>query len=59
VLLLRMGSVTAKIGGNDNVTQAQDFLRTGLNVAEQYVGADRQYLVDSLKLALQNMPHSD
>ena len=59
VLLLRMGNVTAKIGGNDNVTQAQDFLRTGLNVAEQYVGADRQYLVDSLKLAMQNLAHSD
>ncbi len=59
VLLIRMSDVTAKIGGNDSITQAQEFLRTGLSVAEQYPGPDRQYLVDSLNQALQNLTHAN
>jgi tetratricopeptide (TPR) repeat protein len=59
VLLNKIGDVTAKIGGNDNVAQAREFLQTGLNAAEQYPGLDRQQLVDSLKLALQNLTHSN
>jgi tetratricopeptide (TPR) repeat protein len=57
VCLFRMGNTMAKIGGNDNVTQAQGFLRTGLNVANQYPGPDRQGLIDSLNLALQSIAH--
>jgi tetratricopeptide (TPR) repeat protein len=59
VLLLRIGDVMAGIGGNDSVAQAQEYLRTGLNVAEQYHGPDRQSLVDSLNLALQKLAHPD
>jgi tetratricopeptide (TPR) repeat protein len=55
VLLLRIGDVMVKIGGNDSVTQAREYLRTGLNIAGQYPGPDRQNLVDSLNLALQKL----
>jgi ABC-type sugar transport system substrate-binding protein len=47
--------VMVKIGGNDSLTQAQEYLRTGLSIAEQYPGPDRQSLVDSLNLALQKL----
>jgi hypothetical protein len=47
------------IGGDDNVMQAQQFLQTALNSAEQYPGPDRQNLIDVAKLALQNLVHSD
>ena len=57
VCFFRMGNIMAKIGGNDNITQAQEFLRAGLNVANGYPGPDRQQLIDSLNLALQNLAH--
>jgi len=57
VCLLKMGNTTAKIGGNDNITQAQEFLRTGLKVADEYPGPERQQLIDSLNLALQKIAH--
>jgi hypothetical protein len=59
VALVRVGKITGKIGGNDNVMQAQQFLQAALNSAEQYPGPDRQNLMDVAKLALQNLVHSD
>jgi tetratricopeptide (TPR) repeat protein len=55
VALYKVGTTTAKIGGNDNVTQAREFLQTGLNLAEQYHGSDRQNLVDGLNLTLRDL----
>jgi tetratricopeptide (TPR) repeat protein len=55
--LHRLAKVTAKIGGNDNVRQAQAFLREGLNLAELYGGPDRQNLIDALDQTLQNLAH--
>jgi tetratricopeptide (TPR) repeat protein len=57
VCLFRIGNITAKIGGNDNITQAQEFLRTGLKVADQYPGPERQQLLDLLNRALQKIAH--
>jgi hypothetical protein len=48
----------AKIGGNDNVTHAQEFLRAGLNLVELYPGPDRQDLIGALNLALENLAAS-
>jgi hypothetical protein len=59
VSLYKLGTTTANIGGNDNVTQAQEFLRTALNLAELYTGPDRQKLIDGLNLVLRNLIHSD
>jgi hypothetical protein len=42
-----------KIGGSDNFTQAQDLLRTALDVADKYFGSDQQQLIDTLNRALQ------
>jgi hypothetical protein len=55
--LYNVGTITAKIGGNDNVTKAQGFLQTGLNLAELYHGTDQQNLIDALNLALRNLVH--
>jgi tetratricopeptide (TPR) repeat protein len=57
VSLYKVGTIMAKIGGNSNVTQAADLLRTGLNLAELYSGPDRQKLIDVLNLALRNLVH--
>jgi tetratricopeptide (TPR) repeat protein len=53
--LYKVGTTTAKIGVNDNVTQAQGFLQTGLNLAELYSGPDRQTLIDALNTALRTV----
>jgi tetratricopeptide (TPR) repeat protein len=58
VSLYKIGTLTAKIGGNDSVMQAQEFLQTALNLAELYSGPDRQKLIDGLNLALPNLFHS-
>jgi len=57
VWLLNAGTITAKIGGNDSVTRAEDLLRTGLNLAELYPGPDRQNLISLLNSALWNLVH--
>jgi hypothetical protein len=57
VSFYKVGTITAKIGGNSNVTQAEDLLRTGLNLAELYTGPDRQNLIDGLNQALRNLVH--
>jgi hypothetical protein len=59
VSLYKVGTITAKIGGNDNVAQAQAFLRMALDLAEVYPGLDREKLIETLNLALQNLVHSD
>jgi hypothetical protein len=59
VSLYKVGTMAAKIGGNDNVTQAQGLLRTALNATESYSGSDRQSIIDVLNLALRNLVHSD
>jgi tetratricopeptide (TPR) repeat protein len=48
----RAGTCMAKIEGEDNADQAIKFLRTGLELAESYAGADRESLVDALQNAL-------
>jgi tetratricopeptide (TPR) repeat protein len=53
--LLKVAKIRAKIGGKDNVTEAQGLLRTALTLTEQYSGADRQHLLDVLNLTLQNL----
>jgi tetratricopeptide (TPR) repeat protein len=53
--LYRVGTTMAKIGGNDNVTHAQEFLRVGLDLVELYPGPDRQDLIGALNLALKNL----
>jgi tetratricopeptide (TPR) repeat protein len=55
VSLLNAGTITARIGGNDNVTRAVDLLQTGLKLAERYPGPDRQNLIDALNLASRNL----
>ena len=57
VSLYKVGTITAKIGGQHNVTQAQEFLRTALNLVELYNGTDRQKVIDVLNRALRNMVH--
>jgi hypothetical protein len=55
VSLYKVGTITAKIGGNDKVTQAQGLLRTDLNLAQLYSGPDRQKLIDALNQALRQL----
>jgi hypothetical protein len=55
----KVGKITAKIRGDDSVTQAQGFLRTALNLAELYAGPDRQTMINTLNLALQSLVHPD
>jgi tetratricopeptide (TPR) repeat protein len=57
VSLYNVGTAKAMIAGNDNIAQAQDFLRTALNLADKYSGPDRQQLIDRLNKALQNLAH--
>jgi hypothetical protein len=57
VSFYKVGTITAKIGGNDNVTQAKEFFKEALNVADKYSGLDRQQLVDALIEALQQLVH--
>jgi hypothetical protein len=57
VSFYKVGTITAKIGGNDNVTQAKEFFKEALNVADKYSGLDRQQLVDALIQALQQLVH--
>jgi len=57
VSLYKVGTTTAKIGAHDNLSQAQEFLRTALKLADKYSGQDRQQLIDSLNRALQNLVH--
>jgi len=59
VSLYKVGTATAKIGGNDNVTKARGFLQTALTLAENYQGPDQNNVIDSLNQALQNLVHSD
>jgi class 3 adenylate cyclase/tRNA A-37 threonylcarbamoyl transferase component Bud32/tetratricopeptide (TPR) repeat protein len=59
VSLYKVGTTTTKMGGKDNVTQAQELLRTGLSLADKYSGMDRQQLIDALNQALQQLGHSD
>jgi tetratricopeptide (TPR) repeat protein len=59
VSLYKVGTTTAKIAGSDNVTRAEEFLRTGLSLAELYPGPDRPDLVRALNLALQSLVRSD
>jgi hypothetical protein len=53
VSLYKVGTITARIGGDDNDSQAQDLLREALNEANTYPGSDRQQLIDALNQALQ------
>jgi hypothetical protein len=57
VSLYKVGTITAKVGGNDNVMQAQGLLQTALNAAESYSGSDRQSIIDVVNLALRNLVH--
>ena len=50
---------TAKIGGNDNITQAKEFFGEALDVVDKYSGPDRRQLVDGLNQALLQLFHSD
>jgi hypothetical protein len=59
VSLYKVGTITARSGGSDNVAQAEAFLRTGLNLAEQYYGPDRQNLIEVLNLASRNLINAD
>jgi hypothetical protein len=52
-----MASTVAKIGGSEEVVQAQDLIRGALGLAEKYRGPDRQQLVDALNQALQQQLH--
>jgi hypothetical protein len=49
VSFYKVGTITAKIGRNDNVAQAKEFFREALNVSDKYSGLDRQQLADALK----------
>jgi hypothetical protein len=53
VSLYKVATTMAKIGGSDNFTQAQDLLRTALDVADKYSSSDQQQLIDTLNHALQ------
>jgi tetratricopeptide (TPR) repeat protein len=55
ISLCEVARVTAKIGGNDNVAKAQGFLRTAVTLTERYPSTDRQDLLDSLNLTLQDL----
>jgi tetratricopeptide (TPR) repeat protein len=48
----RTGTCMAKIESEDNSDQANKFLRTGLQLAESYAGADRQSLINAFNEAL-------
>jgi tetratricopeptide (TPR) repeat protein len=58
VSLCRVAIVRTEIGGNDNVAQAQEFLRTAMTLTERYPGPDRQNLLDFLNLTLQDLVKS-
>ena len=55
--LYQVGATAAKIGGNDNVTRAREFLRTALGLALTYSGRDREQLINALSHSLQNLAH--
>ena len=55
VSVYKVGTITARMGGNANIAWAQEFLRSRLNLAEQYTGPDRQKFIDALNQALQNL----
>jgi tetratricopeptide (TPR) repeat protein len=57
VSLYQVGATAAKIGGNDNVTRAQELLRTALGLALVYSGRDREQLINALSHSLQNLAH--
>jgi hypothetical protein len=57
--LYNAGMTTAKIGGNDNITQAKEFFGEALDVVDKYSGPDRRQLVDGLNQALLQLFHSD
>jgi hypothetical protein len=57
VSLYKVGTTTAKIGTRDSVSQAREFLRTALNMADNYSGPDRQQIMDVLNQTLQNLAH--
>ena len=57
VSLYKIGTTTAKMGAQDSLGQAQEFLRTALNLADKYSGPDRQQLIDTLNWTLQNLLH--
>lgn len=41
-----------KLGGDDNLTQARDYLQEALSIADDYHGADQAQVLDVLKKAL-------
>jgi hypothetical protein len=55
VFLYRAGTTMVKLGGNDNLTHAQESLLAGLDLVELYPGPDRQDLIGALQLALENL----
>jgi tetratricopeptide (TPR) repeat protein len=55
VSLYQVGATAAKIGGNDNITRAQELLRTALGLALMYSGPDREQLINVLSGSLQNL----
>lgn len=57
VSLYKVGTTTAKMGAHDSLSQAQESLRTALNLADEYSGPDRQQLIDNVNLALENLLH--
>jgi tetratricopeptide (TPR) repeat protein len=57
VSIYKVGTTTAKIGTRNSVSQAREFLRTALNMADKYSGPDRQQIIDVLNQTLQNLAH--
>jgi len=55
VSLYNVGTTTAKIKAPDSLSQAQEFLLTALNLAEKFLGPDKQQLIDSLNRVLQSL----
>jgi hypothetical protein len=58
VSLYKVGAIAARIGDNDDLSQAQEFFKEALKVADRYSGPERQRLVDALNQALQALLHS-
>jgi tetratricopeptide (TPR) repeat protein len=54
VSLYKVGTTIAKIDADGSLNQAQEVLRTALNLANEYSGPESQQIIDSLNKALKN-----
>jgi hypothetical protein len=48
----KIGTCMVKFGGRDNSEQGKTFLRTGLDLAESLLGADRESLINAFSEAI-------